>query len=35
MVIGTSPKLFATNYVFHRLFYPRHPFMALKRLIIF
>ena len=34
-VIGTLLWLFAANRVFLRLFYPRHPFLALKKLITF
>ena len=30
-VIGTLPQLFAANYVFRRLLYPRHPSIALKK----
>ena len=32
-VTGTSPKLFAANYVLHTLFYPRHPFIAHKKFV--
>lgn len=31
--IGTSPWLFAANHVLPPLFYPRHPLLALKKII--